>query len=220
MRIEDLGVIAYRPAWALQEAAQAEVQAGGEERVFFVEHPPVITYGRRPGVERNIVAEQKRLAAMNVEVVASDRGGDVTFHGPGQLVVYPILRLADHGLTVSGYVHGLEQLIIDVLGEFGIDGFADRGAVGVWTKTAAAAQAEKIAAIGVRIRRGVSLHGLALNVTTDLRYFDLIVPCGLTGRRATSLAAVLGDAAPEMEQVKQAFVRQIRRRWTKVPAIA
>jgi len=220
MRFEDLGQMAYRPTWALQEAAQAEVVAGGEERVFFVEHPPVITYGRRPGVERNIVAEQKRLAAMGVEVVAGDRGGDVTFHGPGQLVVYPILRLADHGLSVSGYVHGLEQLIIDVLGEFGVSGFADRGAVGVWTKAASGADAEKIAAIGVRIRRGVSLHGLALNVTTDLRYFDLIVPCGLTGRRATSLAAVLCSGAPAMDRVKQAFIRHIQRRWTKVPAIA
>lgn len=218
MRIEDLGLIAYRPAWQRQEAAQADVLAGGQERVFFVEHPPVITHGRRPGVEKNILADRARLAAAGVDVVASDRGGDVTFHGPGQLVVYPIIRLADHGLTVSSYVHGLESLIIDALGEFGISGFADRSAVGVWTKVDN--QDAKIAAIGVRIRRGVSLHGLALNVTTDLRYFDLIVPCGLQRRKVTSLQQVLGSDAPDMPRVKSTFARQVMRRWGAVGALA
>src|SRR3954454_7747392 len=102
MRVEDLGTMAYRDAWALQEAAHAEVVGGGEERVLLVEHPPVITFGRRPGVERNVVASQALLDARGVETVPSDRGGDVTFHGPGQLVVYPIIRLNDHRLSVGG----------------------------------------------------------------------------------------------------------------------
>src|ERR1700722_4399401 len=118
MRIEDLGTMPYRTAWALQESAQEEVLNGGEERVFFVEHAPVITYGRRPGGERNILAEQPRLGGMGVEGGPSARGGGVTFHGPGQLVVYPILRLAEHNLSVSGHVHGLEKLIADVLADF------------------------------------------------------------------------------------------------------
>src|SRR3954462_7248760 len=101
---QDLGTIGYRDAWAEQERVHAEVVGGGEERVLLVEHPPVITFGRRPGVERNVVASQELLDARGVETVPSDRGGDVTFHGPGQLVVYPIIPLNDHRLSVGGYV--------------------------------------------------------------------------------------------------------------------
>jgi lipoyl(octanoyl) transferase len=210
MTIEDLGTMAYREAWAAQERAHAEVVAGGRERVLFVEHPPVITFGRRPGLERNLVASDERLKALRVEVVHSDRGGDITFHGPGQLVVYPIVRLNDHRLSVGGFVRLLEEIVIAALRQFDIPAQKSPDAIGVWVPDEKGNLA-KICALGVRIRRGVSMHGVALNVTTDLKYFDLIVPCGLHGRAVTSIAKLLGDRAPRMEQVKPVLVREFDR---------
>jgi lipoate-protein ligase B len=215
MEIRDLGTLKYTDAWALQESAHAQVLGGGPEQILLVEHPPVITYGRRPGVDRNLLASAEQLAAMGVQIVQSDRGGDITFHGPGQLVVYPIIRLADHRLSVSGYVHTLEAAIISALEKFGVPSNADPAAVGVWTSGGGCGPA-KVCAIGVRIRRGVTLHGLALNVTTDLRFFDLIVPCGLAHRPVTSLAKLLGDAMPAMATVKAVLVDQLRQKINKV----
>jgi lipoyl(octanoyl) transferase len=218
--IQELGTMRYRDAWALQEAAHADVVAGGAERILFVEHPPVITFGRRPGVERNVIAPPAQLEARGVEVVPSDRGGDVTFHGPGQLVAYPIVRLIDHRLSVGGYVRALERAVIDALAGFGVAGRKDECAVGVWADDPRAPgpgpaacsvtgrhspTLAKVCAIGVRVRQGVTLHGLALNVTTDLTYFDLIVPCGLYGRPVTSLRKLLGRDVPSMEAVKRAL---------------
>ena len=208
MLIQDLGRMAYREAWVIQEEAHAQVLAGSEERVLFVEHPPVITLGRRAGVARNLIASDEQLARLGVEVVQSDRGGDITFHGPGQIVAYPIIRLNDYRLSVGAYVHGLERAAIATLGKFGIHCEADPAAVGVWTDDRGnRATRAKICAIGVRIKRGVSLHGLALNVDTDLRYFDLIVPCGLADRPVTSLRKIMGDRTPAIDQVKQALAR-------------
>lgn len=212
MRIEDLGTMAYRDTWALQEAAHNDILAGGEERLLLVEHPPVITFGRRAGVEKNLLASADELERLGVEVVPSDRGGDITFHGPGQLVVYPIVRLNDHSLSVGGYVHALEDAVMAALRPFGVEAGKDACAVGVWTddRTGSGTTA-KICAIGVRIRRGVSLHGLALNVTTDLTYFDLIVPCGLQCRPVTSMQKLLGASTPSMGEVKAAVVRELVR---------
>lgn len=215
MRIDDLGTLAYRPAWELQERAHAEVVEGGPERLLLVEHPPVITFGRRGVVERNLLASREQLARAGVEVVESDRGGDVTYHGLGQLVVYPIVRLADHHLSVSGYVHTLESAVIAALAdEWGIASFADRDAVGVWVNVGGGVPS-KICAIGVRIRRGVSMHGLALNVTTDLSHFSLIVPCGLARQRSvTSLQHLLGErGAPTVQQAKTALARKLSQRF-------
>jgi lipoyl(octanoyl) transferase len=211
MHIQDLGILDYQTAWAIQEAAHKEVLSGGDERIILVEHPAVITYGRRPGVDNNLLASQELLKAMNVQIVQSDRGGDITFHGPGQLVVYPIIRLADHQLTVSGYVHLLEDIIIGALNQFGVPADTDPSAVGVWTPGRSCGSA-KVCAIGVRIRRGVTLHGLALNVTTDLSYFNLIVPCGLHARPVTSLLQLLGDNAPSMQQVKSVLIKTLLER--------
>jgi lipoate-protein ligase B len=208
MLVEDLGTMAYRQAWAVQEAAHAAVLGGGEERIFLVEHPPVITFGRRPGVARNLIASDEQLAELGVEVVQSDRGGDITFHGPGQLVIYPIVRLNDYRLSVGAYVHGLERAVIDALRGFAVESHADPNAVGIWTSDAG--RDAKIGAIGVRIKRAVSLHGLALNIETDLRYFDLIVPCGLQDRPVTSLRKLLGNKSPAMPEVKAATVRCIQ----------
>jgi lipoate-protein ligase B len=205
MVVENLGIMLYRQAWLRQEAVHERVVAGGEEALLLVEHPPVITYGRRPGGEKNLLTPEPELAAMGVELVQSDRGGDITFHGPGQIVAYPIIRLADHAMSVSGYVHSLEKIIIETLREFGISGHQDPAAIGVWVGDA------KIAAIGVRIRRGVTLHGIALNVDTDLRYFDSIVPCGLSARPVTSIRKLLGADGPTIEQVREELVRQFQR---------
>jgi lipoyl(octanoyl) transferase len=246
MQIHDLGTMNYNDAWAVQEQAHAEVLAGGEEKIFLVEHPAVITLGRRPGLEPHVLATPQRLGELGVEVVHSDRGGEVTFHGPGQLVVYPIIRLSDHGLSVSGYVHALEDAIIAVLGDFGIAAKKNCAGIGVWVSLApspgmpgegwgggdsktATEEATltlalsgntgrgdqtlaKICAIGVRIRRGVSLHGLALNVDTDLNFFNLIVPCGMADRPTTSVRKLLSDKAPAMTAVKAAVVLRLTER--------
>jgi lipoate-protein ligase B len=210
MRVRDLGLLEYRAAWKLQEEAHAAVFAGGEEQSLLVEHPPVVTLGRRPGLRKHILVSSHELANRGVEVVESDRGGDITFHGPGQLVAYPIVRLADHHLSVSGYVHLLESIIMKTLSDFGIDAFVDPKAVGVWTEKPGCTSGapNKIGAIGVRIRRGVTLHGLALNVSTDLSFFNLIIPCGLENRGVTSMAQLLA-APPVMDEVKEKLRQRI-----------
>ena len=208
MLVEDLGTMPYRDAWAHQERVHADVVAGGEERLLLVEHPPVITCGRRPNVAKNLVATPDQLQKLGVEFVESDRGGDITFHGPGQLVAYPIVRLIDHGLSVGAYVRRLEQTVITALGDLGIPARKDDCAVGVWVDDGSGALA-KICALGVRVRRGVTMHGVALNVTTDLSYFNLIVPCGLTCRPVTSIQKIRGNAPPAMAEVKQYFARRL-----------
>lgn len=208
MRVVDLAQLAYRSAWAEQERVHAEVVAGGGEAILLVEHPPVITMGRRGeslGVT-NLRASDEALAARGVEFVQTDRGGDITFHGPGQLVVYPIIRLIDHKLSVGGYVRLLQEAVIDALAAFGVAAVTDDAGIGVWVER------QKICALGVRVKRGVTLHGLALNVTTDLSYFDLIVPCGITDRSVTSLQQVLGARCPSMPQVKSATVDALNSR--------
>jgi lipoate-protein ligase B len=200
----------YRDAWREQERVHEEVVAGGPERLLLVEHPPVITFGRRAGVERNLLASDEQLAKLGVEVVQSDRGGDITFHGPGQVVAYPIVRLNDHGLSVGGYVRTLERAVIEALGDLGISARKDDCAVGVWVDDGSGTNTlAKVCAIGVRIRRGVSLHGLALNVTTDLNYFNLIVPCGLHCRPVTSVQRILGSKAPDLDAVKRVLGRRL-----------
>ena len=203
--------MSYRDAWALQERVHADVLAGAEEQLLLVEHPPVITLGRRPGLGGNILASAEALQRVGVEVVESDRGGDVTFHGPGQLVAYPIVRLNDHRLSVGGYVRRLQEIVIDTLNDLGVPAQTDPEAIGIWTcgTDAAACELAKICAIGVRIRRGVSMHGIALNVTTDLSYFNLIVPCGLPGRPVTSLQKILADRTPAMDAVRSALVHRM-----------
>ncbi len=205
--IADLGLMPYRQAWELQERAHESVVAGAAETILIVEHPPVVTLGRRAESIENLTSSPRELQQAGVELVHSDRGGDITYHGPGQIVAYPIIRLADHGFSVSGYVHRLEAIVIAALGEWGIEGFADPQAVGVWVRDGDALA--KICAIGVRIRRGVSLHGLALNVTTDLAGFSHIVPCGLPNRGVTSIGKILGKNAPDLATVKKILVNHL-----------
>ncbi len=172
--------------------------------LLLVEHdPPVITVSRRPGAREHLLASPAQLELSGVEVAETDRGGDITCHAPGQLVAYPILDLNALGLRSRSYLRFLEQVVIDLLAGWGIDGRRDETATGVWVGDAPGA---KICAIGVRISRWVSMHGFALNVTTDLSLFELIVPCGLTGRTVTSLQRELDPACPSMDEVKARLV--------------
>jgi len=205
--INDLGRMPYRQAWQLQEQAHEAVVNGAPETIFIVEHDPVITLGRRAESIQNLITSRDELQRQGIELVHSDRGGDITYHGPGQIVAYPIIRLAAHGYSVSGYVHKLESIIISTLAEIDITGQTDPSAVGVWVKDGDAAA--KIGAIGVRVRRGVSLHGLALNVSADLSSFRHIVPCGLPGRPVTSIQKILGSNAPTIAAVKQILARHL-----------
>ncbi|MHC4989855.1 MAG: lipoyl(octanoyl) transferase LipB [Planctomycetota bacterium] len=215
VRVEDLGTMAYAQAFVRQKRLQQDVIAAREHGrgtmyVLLVEHaPPVITISRRPGASAHLVATESELAAAGVEVEETDRGGDITYHGPGQLVVYPILDLNRFGLRLHGYMRLLEQVVIDTLGVFGLNGQRDLSATGVWVADADDATPNKVCAMGVRVSRWVTMHGLAINVTTNLAHFDLIVPCGLTGRAVTSLEQLLGPARPSMGTVKQVVVAQM-----------
>lgn len=229
----------YADAFALQKQLQAQVIAQREAAsgscgvLLLVEHdPPVITISRRPGARQHLMASEAQLAAAGVEVAETDRGGDITYHGPGQLVAYPILDLNRLGLRLISYLRFLEQIIIDVLARFDIEGARDESATGVWVNSRAKAHPvpppytgvgfdsenapnAKIAAIGVRVSRWVSMHGLALNVTTNLDHFNLIVPCGLAGRSVTSMQRFLGASCPSMNEVKRAMAEQFERAMIK-----
>jgi len=207
IEVNDLGRMAYRAAWEVQERIHERVATGGAEAILIVEHPPVITLGRREDSIRNLITSPEELARKNVELIRSDRGGDITYHGPGQIVAYPIIRIADHGFSVSGYVHRLEAIVLQTLAELGIEAHTDSKAVGVWTKDDG--ELAKVCAIGVRIRRGISLHGLALNYDIDLAGFDDIVPCGLTGRKVTSIRKILGKEAPSLDETKRVLIRNL-----------
>jgi lipoate-protein ligase B len=218
--VTDLGTMPYRDAWKEQERIHESVLSGGPETILLVQHLPVVTLGRREDSIRNLVTPPDQLPSHNVDLVHSDRGGDITFHGPGQIVAYPIIRLNSHGFSVGGYVHRLEAIVIATLKEIGIEATTDPKAVGVWVHAPLSPSLstlgegrgeglEKIAAIGVRIRRGISLHGLALNVEGDLSGFSHIIPCGLTGRGVTSVRKILGDNAPSIAEVKKILTRKL-----------
>ena len=197
---QDLGRVGYREAWDRQLAAVEAIKNGsGEDRLLFVEHPHVLTLGRNARRD-NVLASPERLEQLGVEIHETDRGGDVTYHGPGQIVGYPIVNLTDWKKDVAAYMRGLEEVLIRVLADYGITGERDAEATGVWVDGA------KVAALGVHISRWISSHGFALNVTTDLDYFGHIVPCGLT-RPVTSMERLLGRA-PERQEVLAALVRR------------
>lgn len=194
----DCSLLPYNEASGLQRRLVAARKNDAVPDVLLVcEHPHVITLGRN-GHQEHLLASQHLLRQMNVEFHATDRGGDITYHGPGQIVGYPILDLAGIRRDVAWYLRQLEELMISVTADFGIRATRKPGMTGVWVERPALdgmpRAAEKLAAIGVHLSRWVTSHGFAYNVCTDLRYFDLIVPCGLQGKRATSLEAVLGCA--------------------------
>ena len=193
----DLGLIGYAEAWALQKRIVAARKAGAIEDVLLVcEHPHVITQGRN-GKREHLLASEHLLRQKGVEYYETSRGGDITYHGPGQIVGYPILNLGAIRRDVVWYVRMLEEAMIRATSEFGITAERVAGKTGIWVKSGDTE--EKLAAIGVHISRWVTSHGFAYNVSTDLRFFDLIVPCGIPDRKATSLEKLLGPTVPESE---------------------
>ena len=184
--IIDLGLVDYGKAWELQRQLWSRRMEGElPDLLLLLEHPHVITLGRR-GNRSYLIASSEELEKMKVPIFHVERGGDVTYHGPGQMVGYPILNLKEYGYRLIRYVDQVEEVILRVLKDSGIEGKRDALNRGVWVGR------EKIASIGVAIKRWVSFHGFALNYDTDLKYFDLIHPCGLQGVKMTSMGKVLG----------------------------
>jgi lipoyl(octanoyl) transferase len=203
-QLRDLGVVPYADALALQLSLHAQRVAGAiPDTLLLLEHPPVITLGKAFHPEHLRYAREF-YAQQGIELHPTDRGGDVTCHNPGQLVGYPIFDVAQHGRDLHKFLRDLEQAIIDALRAFGVEAHREAGYTGVWVGDA------KIAAIGVKVTKWVSMHGFALNVNNDLRLFQTIVPCGIADRPVTSLQQVLGRAVP-MEQVKHAVARAFER---------
>ena len=202
LTVERLGTVAYRPTWELQNEL-ADQRRGRRigDRLLLLEHFPVYTIGRG-GDAANMLATPERLRGIGAELVRIDRGGDVTFHGPGQIVAYPIVELRDP-LDLRRYVRTLEAAIIAMAASFGVIGSRLDGHPGIWVDGE-----RKLAAIGVRVKRGVTTHGLALNVNTDLRWFDEMIPCGIPDKGVTSLAREL-DAPVPMEDVEDELARQL-----------
>jgi lipoyl(octanoyl) transferase len=203
----DVGLMGYAEAWELQKRLVAARKIGAIEDVLLLcEHPHVITLGRN-GKRENLLASEQVLRQKGVQFHASNRGGDITYHGPGQLVGYPILDLGAIRKDVVWYVRMLEEAMIRATAEFAVAAGRVAGETGIWVQGAQAtefaeATEEKLGAIGVHISRWVTSHGFAYNVSTDLRYFDLIVPCGISGRKATSLEKILNRAVSPEEVVR------------------
>ena len=204
---KDLGLIDYQQAWDFQKEMHANVfqsktVSEGTERenyLLFCEHPHVYTLGKS-GSENNLLINHLQLQAKNATFIKTDRGGDITYHGPGQIVGYPILDLESLGIGVKEYVNRIEETIIETLKEYSIQSERMEGATGVWLD-AKTKKARKICAIGVKVSRAITMHGFAFNVNTDLNYFNFINPCGFTDKSVTSLEKELGNKQ-DIEEVK------------------
>lgn len=197
------GTLDYHDACTMQRRLAEDVRNGAGPALILLEHPPTYTLGAR-GKREHLLLSLDAFASRGAAVVETDRGGDVTFHGPGQLVAYPIMDLRARGQGPVWYVRRLEQTIIDTLVGFGIDAGRRQGAPGVWVG------GEKIAAIGVRVSRGVTTHGFALNVNTDLSYFEHIIPCGIRDAAVTSMQRLTG-VRYEMREVEGAVAASFAR---------
>ena len=201
IEVRRLGLVSYADGLELQRGLVEDRKAGRiADTLLLLQHPHVLTIGVKKDGRQHILAAPELLAARGVEVFETGRGGDVTYHGPGQLVGYPIIDLNPDRRDVHRYVRDLEAVMIGVCGDYGLVAERVKGMSGAWVGDA------KIGAIGVRISRWVTSHGFAFNVTTDLDFFNLIVPCGIADRGVTSLAAQLGRAVP-LPEVEDAFIR-------------
>lgn len=216
---KDLGRMAYQQAWEfqeklLQENVKAKAQSGGGSQepgagnsvntinhLLFVEHPPVYTLGKSGYMDNVLISEEERQAK-GIEFFKINRGGDITFHGPGQLVGYPILDLEKFYTDIGRYLRNLEEVIIFTLAEYGIKAGRSVGETGVWIDPDIPGRERKICAMGVRCSRWITMHGFAFNVNTDLTYFDYIIPCGIRNKQVTSLEKELGHAL-DIQEVKE-----------------
>lgn len=218
--LRDLGVIEYGEAWALQEAHMKEgldiksarfhdaAAAPGQtiaHYLFLCQHPHVYTLGKS-GVQEHLLINDQRMKDLEVTFYKTNRGGDITYHGPGQMVAYPVLDLEQFFTDLGRYMRTLEEAVILTLKEYGISSGRLEGSTGVWLD-AGTPQARKICAMGVKSSRWITIHGLALNVNTDLQYFNYIVPCGIVDKGVTSMAQELGREVDE-EAVKTIFVQK------------
>ena len=195
--ILDLGKSHYNDAWKLQKRLQSQRISGQiDDQLLLVEHFPVYTLGKNTPREHLLTKESD-----NISIIQTDRGGDITFHGPGQLVGYPILDLNQYKRSITWYMRELEQLIIDVLKEYDINGERKKGLTGVWV------EGKKIAALGVRISKWVTMHGFSLNINPDLKYYQGIIPCGIKDYGVTSMADLLGNDVPDMSEIKDTLVQ-------------
>ncbi|MEI7588439.1 MAG: lipoyl(octanoyl) transferase LipB [Chitinophagia bacterium] len=220
---EDLGIRSYQPTWDYQEALllkntqikwearqkeQAVSNTATEHRLLMVEHPPVFTLGKSGKREHVLVSEQQ-LENLGIEFFHINRGGDVTYHGLQQIVGYPILDLDKFKTDLGWYLRSLEQVIINVLAEYGLQGERSAGETGVWLQPENPFMARKICAMGIKCSRWITMHGFALNVNTDLSHFELIVPCGIQGKTVTSLEKELGRKV-DYEEVKEKIKKQFQ----------
>ena len=195
--ILDLGKSHYNDVWELQKRLQSQRISGQiDDQLLLVEHFPVYTLGKNTPREHLLTKESD-----NISIIQTDRGGDITFHGPGQLVGYPILDLNQYKRSITWYMRELEQLIIDVLKEYDINAERKKGLTGVWVK------GKKIAALGVRISKWVTMHGFSLNINPDLKYYQGIIPCGIKDYGVTSMADLLGNDVPDMSEIKDTLVQ-------------
>ena len=211
IEVIDLGIQAYKPVWDIQEEQLNAIVAQKRENrsaiepsptpnyLYWVEHPPVITLGKS-GLPKHLLLDENQLREKGIEFFTTNRGGDITFHGPGQLVGYPILDLENFFTDIHKYLRLLEEMVILTLKEYGLEGTRSPGETGVWLDVGTPF-ARKICAMGVKASRWVTMHGFALNVNTDLTYFDYIVPCGIQGKAVTSLERELKRAVP-LDEVK------------------
>ncbi len=211
---QDIGVRDYKEVWEIQEkifegliGSKLQEQQGNSDKensgsgtLIFVEHPHVYTLGKS-GSENNLLIDHIQLQTKDAKFFRTDRGGDITYHGPGQIVGYPIFDLEKLRVSLKEYIHGLEEAIIMTVSHFGISGSRLDGATGVWLDTDKKGKARKICAIGVKASRYVTMHGFAFNVNTDLTYFNFINPCGFTDKGVTSLEKELGEKQ-DFEAVK------------------
>ena len=227
----DLGIMAYQEAWDYQEkllkenvdiktryhsAQQKQQKNATTNYLLFVEHPPVYTLGKT-GHEENVLLDEVEMQERGILFVKTNRGGDITFHGPEQIVGYPILDLEKFGTDIGKYLRNLEEIIIRTLAEYGIQGERSSGETGVWLESGITGSERKIAAFGVRCSRWITMHAFAFNVNTDLQYFDGIVPCGIRNKQVTSLSRELGrhiDLGEVKEKIKthfeEVFVAELR----------
>ncbi|MGH7571700.1 MAG: lipoyl(octanoyl) transferase LipB [Gemmatimonadota bacterium] len=198
--VERRGEVPYGEAWTLQrELVRRRAASEILDTLLLLSHPPVVTLGKGGTID-HLLGSKADLAGRGVEFVETDRGGDITFHGPGQIVGYAIVDLAPRDRDLHRFLRDLEEVLIQALAGFGIAAGRAAGLTGVWVGDA------KVAAMGIRVSRWITHHGFALNVDTDLSYFDLIVPCGIAGRRVTSMAELLGRPV-ERKRVEDALAR-------------
>jgi lipoyl(octanoyl) transferase len=220
---EDLGLKSYQPTWDYQEslllkntqiksaAREKEedvTQTATQHKLIIVEHPPVFTLGKN-GKREHVLVSEEHLQKLGIDFFHINRGGDITYHGPQQIVGYPILDLDKFKTDLGWYLRSLEQVIINVIAQYGLVGERSNGETGVWLEPNDPFMARKICAMGIKCSRWITMHGFALNVNTDLSHFEYIVPCGIQGKTVTSLEKELGGKV-DYEEVKQKIKEQFQ----------